>query len=223
MKNSITRKQRTTRGIRKIAAVTALATAVTIALPQAAHAQHATPPLVPDKLQVPKGSELFLVGHATGTQNYVCAPKGPGVDWSLFTPEATLFKDVDLEHQVVTHFFSPNPSEGGAIRATWQDSRDTSVFWGNAVAVATSATDPDFVAPNAIAWVRLDRAGVQVGPGGGDHLSQTAHVQRLNTAGGLPPSTGCLELKDLGNRAFIPYTADYLFYTDPAVTNREHN
>ena len=29
--------------------------------------------------------------------------------------------------QLITHFFSPNPAEGGvAIRATWQDSRDTS-------------------------------------------------------------------------------------------------
>ena len=87
----------------------ALGTALVIALPHAIHAKDLTPPPVPDKLKVPAPNELFLVGHAIGTQNYVCLPSGAGFAWSLFTPEATLFKDLALERQVVTHFFSPNP------------------------------------------------------------------------------------------------------------------
>jgi hypothetical protein len=38
--------------------------------------------------------------------------------WTLFTPEATLFSDDDK--QVTTHFFGPNSSEHGTIRAAWQ-------------------------------------------------------------------------------------------------------
>ena len=74
------------------------------------------------------GNIAFLVGHAVGTQNYICLPSGPGVAFALFTPEATLFNDDD--GQITTHFFSPNPfADGAPIRATWEHSRDTSTFW----------------------------------------------------------------------------------------------
>ena len=36
--------------------------------------------------------------------------------------------------------------------------------------------------------------------------------QRLTTTGGVAPSTGCAESTDVGNRAFVSHTADYLFY-----------
>src|SRR5262245_9489085 len=174
--------------------VSAFGMALVFALPQATHADSLTPPDMPDRLKVLAPNVLFLVGHAIGTQNYVCLPSGAGFAWSLFTPEATLFKDLALERQVVTHFFSVNPSESEkvpSIRATWQDSRDSSIFWGAATEVATFATDPNFVAPDAIAWVKLARAGVQPGLSGGDNLSKATFVQRLNTVGGLAPSTGC--------------------------------
>jgi hypothetical protein len=127
----------------------------------------------------------------------------------LFTPEATLFNDHDK--QLTTHFFSPNPAEGGTIRATWQDSRDSSIVWGGQ---ATASTDPDFVAPGAVAWLRLPMAGVQEGPSGGDTMTATTFIQRVNTAGGVAPSTGCSEPADVGVKAFVPYTADYFFYTN---------
>jgi hypothetical protein len=106
---------------------------------------------VPDRLQVPDGNEAFLIGHAFGSQDYVCAASGSGVAFVLTTPEAVLFDNP--AHRVINHFFSPNPIEGGTIRATWQSTRNSSVFWGQAVAIATAATDPDFVAPDAIAVV----------------------------------------------------------------------
>src|SRR5262245_36820508 len=60
-------------------------------------------PSVPDVVKVEDGNEVYLVGHATGTQNYVCLPSGSGVAYSLFTPEATLFDD--RGGQIITHFF----------------------------------------------------------------------------------------------------------------------
>jgi hypothetical protein len=47
----------------------------------------------------------------------------------LTTPEAVLS---ETQHGASSnHFFSPNPVEGGTIRATWQSTRDSSVFCGN--------------------------------------------------------------------------------------------
>jgi len=36
--------------------------------------------------------------------------------------------------------------------------------------------------------------------------------QRVNTTGGVAPSTGCESQADVGHRAFVPYTADYVFF-----------
>ena len=206
-----------TRRINLIACISALATAFVVAVPQVGQAQNVTPPPVPDRLQVTDGSEAFLIGHAFGTQDYVCAASGSGVAFVLTTPEAVLFDNP--AHRVINHFFSPNPVEGGTIRATWQSTRNSSVFWGQGVAVATAATDPDFVAPDAIAWVTLSRAGVLEGSGTGDNLAVTTFVQRVNTVGGLAPSTGCNSAADIGKKtAFVPYEADYVFYRKPTAT-----
>ena len=115
-----------TRRIRLMACIGALGTAFVVALPQASHAQNVTPPPVPDRLQVPDGNEAFLIGHAFGSQDYVCAASGSGVAFVLTTPEAVLFDTP--AHRVINHFFSPNPVEGGTIRATWQSTRNSSVF-----------------------------------------------------------------------------------------------
>jgi hypothetical protein len=189
----------TQRRARPVGGAMALAAVFAMSLSQAAHAAEIKPPDVPDPLKVVDGSVVFLIGHARGTQNYVCLPSGSGFAFSLFTPEATLFA-VDGS-QLITHFFSRNPSDGRFL-PTWQDSRDTSSFWGVGVATATSSTDPDFVDPNAIAWVLLDRAGVKAGPTG-DRLTKTTHVQRVNTHGGLAPSTGCSGLADVGTKAIV--------------------
>src|SRR5215831_17084834 len=94
------------------------------------------PSPVPNGLEPPPGQKLFFAGHADGTQNYVCRPSGTGFAFVLFTPQATLF-DGDFT-ELTTHFFSPNPFEVNtdrttvsdrAIRATWQESRDSSAVW----------------------------------------------------------------------------------------------
>jgi hypothetical protein len=206
MKNCNPHPRRITRKIPLIAGVTALGVAFMFALPTTAHAQTVTPPPVPTDIQVPAGNEAFLVGRGVGTQNYVCVPSPSigHVNWTLFTPQAALFND--QREQIITHFFSPNPDEGGSVvRATWEDSRDTSTIWARATGSAS-------VSPNAITWVRLEVVGAEVGPTGGNSLSGTTFVQRLNTVGGLAPSTDCNLPTDIGNKAFVPYTADYFFF-----------
>jgi Protein of unknown function (DUF3455) len=213
MNNGNTIERRTTRGGLLVAGVAALGLAFAAAA-QANYGDGINPPRVPDKLEVPAGNRAFLVGHALGTQNYVCLPSATGgVAWSLFTPQATLFDD--YRQQVVTHFFSPNPVEGGTVRATWEDSRDTSTFWGS---VLQSSSDPAFVKRGAIAWVLLKFAGTQAGPTGGNTLTRTTFIQRVNTVGGSAPSTGCALSTDVGSKAFVPYRADYFFYEDATRT-----
>jgi hypothetical protein len=44
-------------------------------------------------------------------------------------------------------------------------------------------------------------------------MTRTTFIQRVNTAGGVAPVTGCRAAKDVGKRALVPYTTDYVFYT----------
>src|SRR5215475_11364082 len=233
MKDCNTPEHRITRRILPIACATALAVASTISAAQPAHAaQIIVPPNLPASLRVDPPSHPFLLGKATGTQNYFCTTRvdaagnpildaagNPTFAWKLFTPEATLFSDDPKDpKQLITHFFSPNPDEfnadpltdGHPIRATWQDSIDTSAVWARTVVAGDSVT----VTPGAVAWLKLTAVGVQNGPDGGDVLAKTTFVQRVNTVGGAsPPADACDSLTEVGRQAFRPYTADYIFYT----------
>jgi hypothetical protein len=193
---------------RLLAYIAALVVALAVVRPQPSYANPVTPPAVPANIQAPAGNKLFLVGHAIGTQNYICLPSDDGVKFVLYTPQATLFSN---QQQVTTHYFGPNPVEGGAIRAAWQHSKDTSTVWGQ-VMDGHSSTDPAFVAPGAIPWLLVTVVGTQAGRTGGGALTETTFIQRLNTTGGVAPATGCTSPADVGNRAFVPYTTDYFFY-----------
>ena len=215
-----------TRRTLSMTCATALAVAFAVSLP--AHAEKVTPPPVPDNLKVEDGTHAFLVGHALGTQNYVCAPSttsNTGVAYVLFTPEATLYNDDG--DQLITHFFSPNPDPSdpnksaavvadGAIRATWVHSRDGSSVWAK-LHISDKGVVGSFTPDQtAVAWLLLDKVGVEDGLTGGNILSKTTQVQRLNTTGGVAPGPGhgCDSPSDVGHTAFVPYTADYFFYTD---------
>lgn len=206
MKNSNIPRNQGTRRLLLSACAAALAVVFTVSLPQPAHAGRVTPPPMPANLEAPAGNKAYLEGHAVGTQNYICLPSGSGFAWTLFGPQATLFDD---DKQIMTHFLSPNPDESGTLRATWQHSQDTSAVWAMAIA---SSTDPNFVAPGAIPWLLLQVVGTQDGPAGGDKLTATTFIQRLNTSGGIAPSTGCSLPTEVGKKAFVPYSTDYLFY-----------
>ncbi len=210
MKTHIESEIRNTR--RKLVAVSAIVASllVTVAVtqPALAHKPIPVPPIavpnVPPNIAVRPPNRPFLVGHAFGTQNYVCLPSGNEFKFKLFTPQATLFDDDGK--QIATHFFSPDPDDPlGTIRATWQDSRDTSAVWGKVVPGDNATVDPA-----AIDWLRVTATANQGGPS--SVLARTTFIQRVNTAGGLAPSDGCSSAADVGKTAFVPYSADYIFY-----------
>src|SRR5947207_9869976 len=93
-------------------------------------------PTTPTLITPPAGNSAFLLGHAVGTQGYVCLPKGTGASWTVNNarPEATLFQRFfGQDFQIITHFLSPdtNPNELAPntvpfASATWQTSFDRS-------------------------------------------------------------------------------------------------
>jgi hypothetical protein len=187
---------------------TLLVVTLAIAHPDAAATpDQLAPPSVPSNLEVPAEFKPFISTSASGTQNYICMPSATGVSWTFLGPQATLFGESN--EQLMTHFLSGNPAENYVPRATWQHSRDSSAAWAVAI---ESSTDPNFVAEGAIPWLLLRVVGTQYGPGWGDRLIRTAYIQRVNTAGGVPPAEGCSLSTDVGRRALVPYTTGYVFY-----------
>jgi len=163
-----------------------------------------TPGSIPDAIAAPPGNEVFLVGHGSGTQNYICLPVATGFDWVLFTPQATLFNGED--RQVVTHFFSPSPPESDPTKPvpTWQ-AKDDSRIWAAKDAAVPSPT-------GSIDWLRLKVVAARSGRTGGDRLSDTTYVLRVNTEGGTKPDTPCTAASNVGGKNCVPYEARYIFY-----------
>ena len=195
-----------------LARVTAIC-AITLAIgsPRAAAQSNNSPvisvPPVPANLEAPAGYSVFFAAHAVGTQNYVCLPSGSSVAWKLVGPQATLFQTIrDFTQQMTTHFLSANAAENGLPRPTWQHSFDSSRVWARAI---ESSTDLNYVEAGAIPWLLLTWVGVEPGPEGGSFLTQTKYIQRLNTSGGVAPSSGCSQIGDI---TLVPYAADYFFY-----------
>jgi hypothetical protein len=191
-----------------------------------AAAQGVTPPPTPPIITPPTGNIAFAVGHAKGTQGYVCLPTAPGADTASWTvnsarPEATLFISFfGQDLQIITHFLSPdtkpnenapNPVPFGS--ATWQSSLDSSRVWAQAQHSIPGGSDPSSCPnQNSIACLLLQSIGNDRGPTGGPFLAKTTFIQRLNTKGGLAPATGCAVSADVGKQALVPYTADYYFF-----------
>jgi hypothetical protein len=190
-----------------------------------AAAQKVTPPATPAKIAPPAGNSAFMVGHAVGTQGYVCLPKGTGASWTVIgaRPEATLFEGrAGLGRQITTHFLSPNanPNQNAPNplpfgNATWQSSIDSSKVWAKPVDSIAAGSDASSC-PNtgAIDCLLLGAVGTQQGPTGGKFLAKTTFIQRLNTRGGSAPAdnAGCSAATDVGHQLLVPYTADYYFF-----------
>ena len=161
-------------------------------LPGFAHAdQMPSAPKVPDDIRVPDGHIPFLMGKATGTQNYTCQPSSSsstGFAWTFTGPTATLVNGSG--EQIMTHFAVPT---GPA----WETKNGSRVV-GARVAGVTVSTD-------AIPWLLLKAVSTSKG------LSPTTYIQRVRTTGGLTPTSGC-DASAVGNVMKGPYTADYYFY-----------
>ena len=189
-----------------------------------ASAQKITPPRTPPVITPPAGNSAFLVGHAVGTQGYVCLPTNTGASWTVNAsrPEAALFarRPSRKNSLQIFHFLSPNtnPNEHAPNplpfgSPTWQSSLDASVVWAKAltppVASGSNASCPN---AGAIPCLLLQAIGSKPGPGGGTLMTQTSFIQRLNTNGGSAPATGCSASTDVGKQILVPYTADYYFF-----------
>jgi hypothetical protein len=188
-----------------------------------AAAQSVTPPTTPASITPPAGNTAFLEGHARGTQGYTCLPIATGASWTVngARPEATLFtKFFGQDVQIITHFLSPdaNPNENAPsplafANATWQSSFDTSKVWAQTVHSIVAGTDPNSCShANSIPCLLLQSVGNTEGPTGGKLLAKTTFVQRLNTQGGVAPTTGCSVAGDVGKQTLVPYSADYYFF-----------
>src|SRR5450432_3171275 len=202
---------------------TALVLACAFSAVNYAAAQGVTPPVTPTGITPPEGNRAFLVGHAQGTQGYVCLPVGTtAASWTVNNarPEATLFtKFFGQDVQIITHFLSPDthpkitdPRPLPFANATWQSSLDSSKVWAAQVNFITAGTDPSCPHSGSIACLLLQSVGNQVGPTDGKILAGTTYIQRLNTNGGLAPTTGCAVPTDVGHQALVPYSADYYFF-----------
>jgi hypothetical protein len=149
------------------------------------------PPDVPTDIAVPAGHVLAGVGEAQGFQIYTCQAQSSGYGWVLLQPMAVL---LDGGHKpMALHFGGP----------TWMAMDDGSTVVGARV---NSAPAPS---GTAIPWLLLSAASTS-GPADGTFTS-TTYIQRINTTGGLAPSTGC-DAAHVGATAPVYYTADYYFY-----------
>lgn len=144
-------------------------------------------PDIPPELAVPAGNRLAFLLDATGVQIYDCkaSADGSSAAWTFRAPEADLLK---RDHIAGSHYAGP----------TWE-ALDGSTVVGARLAGAS-------VDPTAIPWLLL-QAKSHTGDG---RMSEVTFIQRLNTTGGLAPSTGC-DLDHLGAEADVPYTALYTF------------
>jgi hypothetical protein len=144
-------------------------------------------PTVPAALAVPTGNALAFELAATGVQIYECESTSTGFTWVFQAPEANLFDD-DGELKA-THFAGP----------TWKSIDGSSVV-GKKLAAAT-------VSASAIPELLLQA----VSHAGTGKMSPVTYIQRLDTVGGVAPSSGC-DATHSGATARVNYTATYAFY-----------
>ena len=136
-----------------------------------------------DRLQVQPGDKVSFHVYALGVQIY----RWNGASWVFVAPAARLFADAEYHGEVGLHYAGP----------TWESNSG-----GKVIASRLESCAPD---PTAIAWLLLQTVSNQ-GPGIFDGVT---YVQRINTAGGLPPTAPG---PYVGAEEQVPYTAEYYFY-----------
>jgi Protein of unknown function (DUF3455) len=137
-----------------------------------------------DRLQVQGGRVAFHV-YAVGVQIY----RWNGTSWAFVAPAARLFADAEYHGEVGIHYAGPS----------WESNSG-----GKVIASRLDSCAPD---PTAIPWLLLQTVSTE-GPGIFDRV---IFVQRVNTAGGLPPTAPG---PYIGAEEEVPYTAEYYFYRD---------
>jgi hypothetical protein len=133
-------------------------------------------------LEPPAGSTKIYHVYAKGVQIY----RWSGSSWTLVGPSAELFADPNFKGQVGTHYAGP----------TWETLSGSKVV--GAVSKRCTAD------PTAVQWLLLNAVSAE-GPG---VFGQVKYIQRLNTVGGIAPTSP----GSTGQEVSIPYTTEYFFY-----------
>jgi hypothetical protein len=148
---------------------------------------------MPDKLKPGANESLAMIVSAKGVQIYECRAKkdqAGSYEWAFVAPEADLFDTSGKK--IGRHYAGPH----------WE-SVDGSKIAGT-VKASTDAPQAD-----TIAWLLLVTKSV----GSQGSFSKITSIQRVNTAGGVAPKTGCSQ-STVGTTARMPYAADYYFLTE---------
>jgi hypothetical protein len=157
-------------------------------------------PEVPPSLQVPDGNKVSFHAYASGVQIYLAAASTnspTGFAWTFSAPEAVLH-DADGNIVGIHYAFA------GPTRPAWESESGSRV-------VGARTVPPVTVTTNAIPWLILSAVATNTtGPG---IFARTTYIQRVNTTGGLAPSSAPTQP---GQEARVPYTAEYFFYREQA-------
>lgn len=141
---------------------------------------------LPEAIRVAAGHQLALKVQARGVQVYRTTQSAiGGIEWTLIGPEAELLND---DRRVIgTHFEGP----------TWRH-EDGSEVRGEVIA-RVAAPDAQAIPSLLLEVVNASGSGT---------LGGVKLIQRIETAGGVPPNHS----GDEGGLVRVPYTAAYCFY-----------
>ncbi len=143
---------------------------------------------IPEQIKVPEGYNPVLTVHAKGNQIYQCSLNKDKYAWETQAPDAKLF---DAQGNIV----------GNHTAGPLWEYKESSRVVGRVIKKIDRAPD------KAISWLLVEVVSHK-----GDGLfSNVSFVNRINTHGGLPPTSGC-DANHLGGEKRVAYTADYVFY-----------
>ncbi len=155
-----------------------------------------TPSHTPNHVQLPAdltpaaNEKAAFTWSATGVQIYECKANAAGaLGWTFVAPEAELFNT--KRERVGSHGAGPH----------WT-ALDASKTVGQVKARADARRSSD------IPWLLLTAKSA----GGPGQMAAITSVQRINTSGGVAPSTGCAAVADVGKISRQGYTADYVYF-----------
>ena len=145
---------------------------------------------LPEPVRVPAGQKMKMAATGVGELTYECREKANAAgayEWVFVGPVATLYGG---DRKTVGKYYAG---------PTWESS-DVSKITGKQVAVA-----PAGAGSIPLQLVKTDPA---MGAGA---MSGVTYIQRVNTKGGVAPSTTC-DAAAKGSRQQVNYQADYVFY-----------
>jgi len=134
---------------------------------------------VPPEIRVPPGNRLVARLYAQGVQVYQCTAGA----WAFLEPVAQL-RD---RSPAAIHFRGPS----------WESTRDGSLVEATTVVASSPVV-------GSIPQLLLQETTTR----GDGIFGSVTYVQRLNTTGGVKPTTACTD----GQTQGVPYTAEYRFY-----------